>query len=494
MAIEAQLFDGTIVEFPDDTDRSVIEKTVKRLTTERQPKEKESVLRQVADVPVGVTKGAVQGVRMIADAFGAENPISKNLRGVEDYLGGLMSAQAKDDQQEIARIMKEAEDKGVLEQVKAGIKAFTVAPVDLLSQAFGTIAPVVVGGLAGGALRIGAAATGAATGSAMGAGSIKSGIYDAVKEELSKTKMPPDQIEQRAILAQEYGGQNLDQILLGAGIGGLSAVTGAEALLIPGMVKNIAAKAAAKSTTARALGTGVKEFGTEGLQGSQQQVAQNIALQREGYDVPTFRGAVGAGTMEGLAGFGMGTGVGAFSRPEVPRETPPAQPVQEPVQVAPEAMPEPAPPLVERYQPLSADEARQQSYEQQIARQDARTPVRQYTEPYPQSQFLGVGEAAIQPGQRERAQALAAQQFGLNVGEARTPITEQDRINRQLAAQQEMDADRFKQQTPRPEITPAQAQLRTPAPIPSARGFDRQAALLAQAQGLPQVEQVGLEP
>lgn len=459
----------------------------------QKPKEKEGALRQAADVPVGVAKGAVQGVRMIADAFGAENPISKNLRGVEDYLGGLMSAQAKDDQQEIARIMKEAEDKGVLEQVKAGIKAFTVAPVDLLSQAFGTIAPVVVGGLAGGALRIGAAATGAATGSAMGAGSIKSGIYDAVKEELSKTGMPPDQIEKRAILAQEYGGENLDQILLGAGIGGLSAVTGAEALLIPGMVKNIAAKAAAKSTTARAVGTGFKEFGTEGLQGSQQQVAQNIALQREGYDVPTFRGAVGAGTMEGLAGFGLGAGVGAFSRPEVPRETLPVAPVQEPVQVAPEAMPEPAAPIVERYQPLSADEARQQSYEQQIARQDARTPVRQYTEPYPQSQFLGVGEAAIQPGQRERAQGLAAQQFGLNVGEARTPITEQDRINRQLAAQQQMDADRFKQQTPRPEITPAQAALPSPAPIPSARGFDRQAELLGQRAGLPQVEQVGLE-
>jgi hypothetical protein len=53
------------------------------------PEKKEGVLRQAADVPVGVAKGAVQGVRFIADAFGSENPISKNLRGVEDYLGGL---------------------------------------------------------------------------------------------------------------------------------------------------------------------------------------------------------------------------------------------------------------------------------------------------------------------------------------------------------------------------------------------------------------------
>ena len=80
MAIEAQLFDGTIVEFPDDTDRSVIESTVKKLTLERQPKEKESALRQAADVPLNVTKGIVSGVRMLSDVFGADNLVSKNLR------------------------------------------------------------------------------------------------------------------------------------------------------------------------------------------------------------------------------------------------------------------------------------------------------------------------------------------------------------------------------------------------------------------------------
>lgn len=522
MTIEAQLFDGTILQFPDDTDRSVIDSTVKKLTAERQqaePEEKQSRLREVADVPLSVGKGAVQGVRFIADAFGAENPISKNLRGVEDYLGGLMSAQAKNDQQEIARIMKDAEDKGVLEQVKAGIKAFTVAPVDLLSQAFGTIAPVVVGGLAGGALRLGATATGLATGATMGAGSIKGGIYDAVKEELSKTNLPPDQIEQRAILAQEYGGENLDQILLGAGIGGLSAITGAEAALVPAMARRIAAKAAQKSTTARAIGTGGKEFFTEGLQGGQEQVSQNVALQREGYDVPTYQGAVGAGTLEGLAGLGMGTAVGAFSRPQapyVPPEPTPEIAPEAPAEIAPEApilTQAPAAPLTPEQErqlaidqqiarqnafqaqfgePAVATETPQQAYERQMAQQAQRTPVRPVTEPQPISPFLGVGEAAIQPGQRERAQGLAAQEFGLNVGQARPQVTEQDRIARQLAAQQEMDADRFQQQSPLPPVTPAQAQPRTPAPIPSARAIDRQAELLGQREGLPAIEQAGL--
>lgn len=39
MAIRAELFDGTLLEFPDGTDRSVIEQTVERLTLERRPKE-----------------------------------------------------------------------------------------------------------------------------------------------------------------------------------------------------------------------------------------------------------------------------------------------------------------------------------------------------------------------------------------------------------------------------------------------------------------------
>jgi hypothetical protein len=89
-------------------------------------------LRQVADVPLNIGKGAVTGVRMIADAFGAGTAASEALRGAEGYLSGLMSAQAKNDEKEVSRILKEAEDKGVLDQVKAGFKAFSVAPVDLL--------------------------------------------------------------------------------------------------------------------------------------------------------------------------------------------------------------------------------------------------------------------------------------------------------------------------------------------------------------------------
>ena len=69
--------------------------------------ESESVFRQVADVPLSIAKGATQGVRMIADAFGAGSETSKTIKGAEDYIAGLMSAQSKNDSKEVARIMKE---------------------------------------------------------------------------------------------------------------------------------------------------------------------------------------------------------------------------------------------------------------------------------------------------------------------------------------------------------------------------------------------------
>jgi hypothetical protein len=45
-------------------------------------------------------------------------------------------------------------------------------------------------------------------------------------------------------------------------------------------------------------------------QAGQEQLAQNIAAQREGVDVPTMRGVVGQATLEGLAGLGLGSVAG----------------------------------------------------------------------------------------------------------------------------------------------------------------------------------------
>ena len=151
------------------------------------PSESFPLLRQVADVPLKVGAGVVTGVRMIADAFGADTGVGQNLRGVENYIADLYSAQSKKDSQEIGRIMKDAEDKGALEQVLAGVKAFSVAPVDMLSNALGTAAPAIAAGLAttlGGAPALAATAARLGVGAIMGSGTVKSAIYDATKDAL----------------------------------------------------------------------------------------------------------------------------------------------------------------------------------------------------------------------------------------------------------------------------------------------------------------------
>jgi hypothetical protein len=350
-APDGRVFD---IEAPEGTsDEMLFNYVAELLAAERKPEEPPVIeepteedtgfFRAALDVPTGIAKGAVTGVRLITDILGADNPISQNLRGVEDYIDSLYSAHARKNFEEVGRILQEAEDKGIAEQVKAGFQAFLTAPIDTLSQALGTAAPVIAGGLAAGAGRLGAFVTGG-MGGAMGAGTAKSSIYEATKEELSKDpNLSEEAIEKAAVQAQAYGGENLDQILLAAGIGTLAARTGFEkAILGKAGVK----EAAEEVTKQGAIRTGLEEFGTEAAQAGQEQFAQNLALQRQGFDVPLGRGVVGAGAYEGLAGFGLGAGIGAITGREPSAEpvrptppTPPAPPT------TPETPTPPAPPV-----------------------------------------------------------------------------------------------------------------------------------------------------
>jgi hypothetical protein len=308
-----------------------------------KPEEDESIFRSIADVPLSVGRGAVQGVRFLADTFGADNPISNALRGTEDYIGDLMSAGAKRDAEEIGRIMKEAEDKGVGAQLAAALEALTVAPVDLISQALGTAAPTILGGIAGfaikGGLKAGATAAqiasgsklagqiGAGVGGAMGAGVVKSTIYDAVEDALIEAGEKPEVAKAKAVEAQEYTGDNWGSILAGTALGGLAGVTGIEKNIVGRFSAKQAAKETAEQNVAKEaaeqtiVGAAAKEAAPEALQAGQEQLAANLALQGEidprtnlPFDVPTFRGVVGQAALEGLLGAGLGAGVEATGR------------------------------------------------------------------------------------------------------------------------------------------------------------------------------------
>jgi len=347
-----QLPDGKIADFevPEGMSQEEIEQAVapelRRLVAPPAPPkpEESGFLRQAADVPVNIAKGAASGVRALSDIFGANNPVSRAIRGTEDYLDSLLSAQARNDQQEIARIMKEAEDQGLGAQVVAGVKAFATAPVDFLSQALGSAVPIVAGGLAASVARLGTAGVRAVTtglGAGTGAGIVKGSIYDAVKGALTEAGESPEVAEARAQAAQSYGGENWGQILTGTALGGLAGRTGVEKLLLDRFGKEEVAEQAAKGVGRRAAEGAVTEAVPEMAQAGQEQLAQNIALQREGFDVSTLRGVAGAATLEGLAGGALGGGLGALSR-----GAPPAAPVEAP----PEAPP--APPVVTNYQTI----------------------------------------------------------------------------------------------------------------------------------------------
>jgi len=238
--------------------------------------------------------------------------------------------------------LEEAEVKGMGEEVKAALRAFTTAPVDMLSQAAGTIAPTLlaaVGSKVLGAGLLAARAVGAGVGAGMGAGVVKGTIYDETKKALLDTGMNEEQAEARASLAQSYGGENLDMILGGAALGGLAATTGVEKALIAPLSRRILGTAATKEGAEQAVaglgrrvaGTAAAEALPEFVQGAQEQLAANLALQREGMDRDLFAGVTGAGTLEALAGAGLGAGVGALTgraRPEeaAPPETTPEEP------------------------------------------------------------------------------------------------------------------------------------------------------------------------
>jgi hypothetical protein len=347
-----QLPNGKIADFevPAGLSQEEIEQAVapelRRLVAPPPPpkQEESGFFRQTLDVPIGIAKGAASGVRALSDIFGANNPVSRAISGTEDYLDSLLSAQARNDQQEIAKIMKEAEDKGMGAQVAAGVKAFATAPVDFLSQALGSAVPIVAGGLAASVARLGAFGVGAVTtglGAGTGAGIVKGSIYDAVKGALTEAGESPEVAEARAQAAQSYGGENWGQILTGTALGGLAGRTGVEKLLLDRFGKQEVAEQAAKGIGRRAAEGAVTEAVPEIAQAGQEQLAQNLALQRAGFDVPTLRGVAGAATLEGLAGGVLGGGLGAISRGAPPEAAPPAEPE------AP-----PAPPVVTNYQTI----------------------------------------------------------------------------------------------------------------------------------------------
>lgn len=277
------------------------------------------LLRSAADTGVALAKGAAMGGKMLADAFGADNAVSRVAGDAIEGLQGLESAYSRWEQEQSAREMQAASESGsTWEEVKAAGRAFARRPIDFTAEAVGTSLPTLAaaflpGGQGAAIIRIGAML---GLGGAQGAGAVKSQIHDAVRDEWVKAGATEEEAAQRAQAAQEYFGQNSGQIALGTALGAAAGTLGAEANILSKRILGNAAQPAAEgasllqragaSLPGRVAVQGVKEAAPEALQGGQEQLAGNLALRNEGFDVDPMQGVAGNATLEALGGFGAG--------------------------------------------------------------------------------------------------------------------------------------------------------------------------------------------
>ena len=324
------------------------------------------------DLATSFGLGAVGGTKALTDVAGADNVASQQLQRASQALQETFTPERQAELQRQQRRMQAAEKEGTLAEIGAGLRNVLEAPLQSTAQAIGSFVPYLPAlfaapaaraiGLLPNAVRAVTAAADAAPaviGTAQGLGAVKGSIYEGVLRAEIEAGTPENVAQAKAVRAQEYFGNNFEQIALGGALGYGAARFGAERLLTPGGRQGLPAGLGRRVGT-----TAVAEAGTEAAQAAQERVAQNLALQREGFDVPTFQGAAGAATQEGLMGALGGAPVAAFARPTAAPVAPQAPFVEEP---APPAPPSELQTAIERttgvaapapMQPMSLEEAR----------------------------------------------------------------------------------------------------------------------------------------
>lgn len=298
------------------------------------------------DLATAFGQGAVGSTEALANVVGAGNVASQYLGDVSQALGKQYTPERQAEMQRQKERMQQAEKTGsTWEEVKAGLQNIYEAPLQSAAQGLGSFIPYLPAMLLGPetAAAIGLGKSGMAAfnavsklyapvlGTAQGAGSVKGAIYDAVYKAEKESGLPEEEARRKADDAQSYAGKNLDQIALGGGLGYVASRGGIEKFL----TKEGREKAGEKALLPRVGGAMLEETLTEGAQGGQERLAQNIALQRTGRDVPTFQGVAGQAAQEAIIG-GLTAGPVSAISGGAPEVKPP------PTETEPEVKPEAA--------------------------------------------------------------------------------------------------------------------------------------------------------
>lgn len=274
-----------------------------------------SAMEAVADVVLGGAAGVVTGVGLVAGAFGADNAVAQGAEQISKDLTSLQSPARQFQREQRQETIRRADASGsTLAEIAAYGGALLEAPVETVMNAVGTSAPTLLISFIPGLNSTAAARliAAGAMGAAQGAGAVKGAIYDTVYEQLKAAGVPDADAQKAAVGAQEYASKNGDQILIGAGLGSLAGTTGAEAVI--GRILGQRAAQGAIGAGKAIVGGAIKEAIPEAAQGGQERLASNIALQHEGFDVPTDQGIIGQAVLEGMASAPLGGAAGFMER------------------------------------------------------------------------------------------------------------------------------------------------------------------------------------
>lgn len=348
--------------------------------TDTAPTPEKSAGFSLKDIGTSFGLGAVGSTKALTDVAGAGNVVSSKLEGASESLQKSLTPERQAELKRQAERMKAAEESGsFLQEVKAGALNVAEAPLQSAAQAIGSFVPylpAMFAAPAAAALRLTAGSQSAiravaqqapkVMGTAQGAGAVKGSIYEGVLRAEMEAGVSPEEAKQKADAAQSYFGKNFDQIALGAGLGLVAGSSGVEKFLTP------AGRAGAAQNVGRRIGEAVvTETLPEAAQGGQERLAQNLALQREGFDVNALTGVAGAATQEALTGALGAAPIAALSGPSA-KDVEATKPSALPKSTATDQQKAPvAPSLTQGIEDQAAELERQQQ-RQQAAMERAR--------------------------------------------------------------------------------------------------------------------------
>jgi hypothetical protein len=339
MTIEAELADGRILEFPDGTDPSVIQATVKRMlpaSTERTFGE------AVKDIGAGVVSGTGSLVQLPGQLYGLATGDMEDSgllgvgKDIAEYGQEMKSPGLKAREEVRTKKVEEAGKDGQFSAFKTALSEtvkdpglllnFLAEQAPLLAVPFGVGRGVAAGARAAG---VGAeAAAGVGASAAVSAGAVQqgadvgSGTYEKIYQEL-KTKGASE-------AEASEGTLNLARAA-GASAGLISVLTNK----LPGARKMEEILAGAPAVGGR-IGSGLKtaagEVASEIPEEVGGQISQNLAVKQVKPEQDVFEGTGEAAAMAavGAAGLGGATGLASRAKPAV-------QPAKPEVPEAPEA-------------------------------------------------------------------------------------------------------------------------------------------------------------